>query len=72
MPDLTNLLGPGALFVKNGKLMNQKFLCSKKYLRSKVDSLNLDDLLKLNLLNPADTVMTTPRLALLADASNIL
>ena len=48
------LVGTDALFVKPGNSLNPKFLCGKKYLRSKIDFLNLDDSLKP--LNPADTV----------------
>ena len=55
-PDLTNHSGPSYLFVKPGYSLNPKFLWSKKYLRSNINSLNLDDSFKPNSLNPASTV----------------
>ena len=59
LPDLMNRLGAGALFVKPGNLLTPKFLWSKKIFEVKTDSLYLDDSLKPNSLNPADTVINS-------------
>ena len=62
----------GALFTKPGNSLNPKFLCSKKYLRTKIDSLNLDDSLKPNSLNPADTVCTMETYCMIPHSSHDL
>ena len=61
LPDLLDWLGPGALFIKPGNSLNPKFLCSKKIFEVKIDSLDLDDSLKPDSLNPADTVIIVPK-----------
>ena len=57
--DLMNQLVTSPLFIKPGNSLNLKFLGSSKIFDHKNDSLNLDDSLKLNLLNPADSVVSS-------------
>ena len=54
--DLTNRLGPGQLFIEARFSLNPIFYEVKKTFEVKTDSLNLDDSLKPNSLNPASTV----------------